>query len=152
MSRPESYDEKRSSEEKIPADAVQASLAHHVEFRVDQVDSGAQLVAGGVEVGPEEAARVLKKIDWHIMPLMCSKCSARRARVIIQSDDRAVLYWIQFMDKTTLGSAAILGIRFALLIPSHSACTHRQFREATHLTTNQCVFGSLLVLRSDLST
>ena len=26
---------------------------------------------------------------------------------------RAVLYWIQFMDKTTLGSAAILGIRCA---------------------------------------
>jgi hypothetical protein len=23
-----------------------------------------------------------------------------------------VLYWIQFMDKTTLGSSAILGIRF----------------------------------------
>lgn len=31
-----------------------------------------------------------------------------------------ILYWIQFMDKTTLGSAAILGIR-----------------ESTHLTTNQ---------------
>ncbi|KAH9039519.1 major facilitator superfamily domain-containing protein [Lactarius pseudohatsudake] len=36
------------------------------------------------------------------MPLMC------------------ILYWIQFMDKTTLGSSAILGIR-----------------DATHLTTNQ---------------
>lgn len=33
-----------------------------------------------------------------------------------------ILYWIQFMDKTTLGSSAILGIR-----------------EANHLTTNQCV-------------
>ncbi|EPQ50298.1 MFS general substrate transporter [Gloeophyllum trabeum ATCC 11539] len=31
-----------------------------------------------------------------------------------------ILYWIQFMDKTTLGSSAILGIR-----------------EATHLTTNE---------------
>ncbi|KAH9929350.1 MFS general substrate transporter [Fomitopsis serialis] len=67
------------------------------------VDTGAQLVAGeDAEVSEGEANAVRNKIDWHILPLMCT------------------LYWIQFMDKTTLGSAAILGIR-----------------EATHLTTNQ---------------
>lgn len=68
-----------------------------------EVDTGAELVAGYVgELDPKEGIRIRRKIDKHIIPLMC------------------ILYWIQFMDKTTLGSAAILGIR-----------------EATHLTTNQ---------------
>ncbi|KAH9917079.1 MFS general substrate transporter [Fomitopsis serialis] len=55
-----------------------------------------------VEITPEEERRLRRKIDLHLMPLMC------------------VLYWIQFMDKTTLGSAAILGIK-----------------TSTHLTTNE---------------
>ncbi|KAN0129723.1 major facilitator superfamily [Lactarius tabidus] len=67
----------------------------------DQVDTGAQLVAGVTSpLDPEESLRIRRKIDKHIMPLMCSE--------------------IQFMDKTTLGSSAILGIQ-----------------KATHLTTNQ---------------
>ncbi|OJA17948.1 hypothetical protein AZE42_08561 [Rhizopogon vesiculosus] len=67
-----------------------------------EVDTGAQLVAGLIStLDPDDALRVRRKIDRHIMPLMCA------------------LYCIQFMDKTTLGSAAILGIQ-----------------EATHLTTN----------------
>ncbi|CCM05278.1 uncharacterized protein FIBRA_07490 [Fibroporia radiculosa] len=75
----------------------------HVALVNDEVDTGAQLVAGtAMAVDPAEALRIRRKIDWHIMPLMC------------------VLYWIQFMDKVTLGSAAILGIK-----------------TATHLTTNQ---------------
>ncbi|TCD67482.1 hypothetical protein EIP91_012343 [Steccherinum ochraceum] len=104
MSRPESYDEKGSRDSKDNADVsvVSAAANHHLAFRTDQVDTGAQLVAGGVEIDAAEAIRIRKKIDRHILPLMC------------------ILYWIQFMDKTTLGSAAILGIR-----------------EATHLTTNQ---------------
>lgn len=67
-----------SVDEKHPA-TVDVSPAspdptHHVEFRKDQVDTGAQLVAGGaVELDPEEATRIRKKIDWHILPLMCSK-------------------------------------------------------------------------------
>ncbi|KAH9834565.1 MFS general substrate transporter [Rhodofomes roseus] len=72
-------------------------------IEVDDVDTGAQLLAGeDIEFLEEDANRVRDKIDWHILPLMCT------------------LYWIQFMDKTTLGSSAILGIR-----------------EATHLTTNE---------------
>ncbi|KAI0944706.1 hypothetical protein AcW1_002354 [Taiwanofungus camphoratus] len=75
----------------------------HVAVVTEQVDTGAQLVAGTeMEVDPKEALRIRRKIDRHLMPLMC------------------ILYWIQFMDKTTLGSAAILGIK-----------------KATHLTTSQ---------------
>ncbi|KAJ7909279.1 MFS general substrate transporter [Mycena leptocephala] len=100
MSTTDSADEKRASVEK------DLSEKHHhaaVEVSASAVDTGAALVYGEHgELDPAEALRVRKKIDYHILPLMC------------------ILYWIQFMDKTTLGSSAILGIR-----------------DATHLTTNQ---------------
>ncbi|PCH43306.1 MFS general substrate transporter [Wolfiporia cocos MD-104 SS10] len=75
----------------------------HVAVVNEEADTGAQLVAGTVGiVDAEEALRVRRKIDWHIMPLMCT------------------IYWVQYMDKLTLGNAAILGLK-----------------TATHLTTNQ---------------
>ncbi|KAF9529884.1 MFS general substrate transporter [Crepidotus variabilis] len=74
-----------------------------LELSAREVDTAAEIAAGDdIPVDHEQALRVRRKIDRHILPLMC------------------ILYWIQFMDKTTLGSAAILGIR-----------------ESTHLTTNQ---------------
>ncbi|OSD00722.1 MFS general substrate transporter [Trametes coccinea BRFM310] len=85
-------------------DEKKVQVSVHVAVAADKdVDTAAQLAAGlDAELTPEESIRIRKKIDWHILPLMC------------------ILYWIQFMDKTTLGSSAILGIR-----------------EATHLTNNQ---------------
>lgn len=84
-------------------DEKKSELNVHVALVTDDVDTGAALVAGKhVEITPEEARRIQRKIDRHLMPLMC------------------VLYWIQFMDKTTLGSSAILGIK-----------------QSTHLTTNE---------------
>ncbi|KAJ7872763.1 major facilitator superfamily domain-containing protein [Mycena olivaceomarginata] len=92
------YDEKRSDEKHLDEKAPGA-----IEVSVDDVDTGAAVAASGdMELDPLEAVRLRKKIDRHILPLMC------------------VLYWVQYMDKTTLGSSAILGIR-----------------EATHLSTNQ---------------
>ncbi|KAJ7851188.1 MFS general substrate transporter [Mycena leptocephala] len=74
-----------------------------VKVSENEVDTGAALVYGEHgELDPAEALRVQKKIDYHILPLMF------------------MLYGIQYMDKQTLASSAILGIR-----------------EATHLTTNQ---------------
>ncbi|KAJ7169295.1 hypothetical protein C8R43DRAFT_1121175 [Mycena crocata] len=75
-----------------------------VEVSVTQIDTAAALVDGNAEpeVSEQVALAVRRKIDWHILPLM------------------ATLYWIQYMDKATLGSAAILGIR-----------------EDAHLTTDQ---------------
>ncbi|KAI0287115.1 MFS general substrate transporter [Russula brevipes] len=68
-----------------------------------QVDTGALLLAGVQSpLEPGESLRIRRKIDRHILPLMC------------------ILNWIQYMDKTTLGNSAILGIQ-----------------KATHLTTNQ---------------
>ncbi|KAI0651041.1 MFS general substrate transporter [Trametes meyenii] len=84
-------------------DEKKVHVAVHVAVADKDVDTAAQLAAGlDQDLTPEESDRLRKKIDWHILPLMC------------------ILYWIQFMDKTTLGSSAILGIR-----------------TATHLTTNQ---------------
>ncbi|KAJ6557506.1 MFS general substrate transporter [Mycena capillaripes] len=69
----------------------------------DVLVTGAALTSSeDTELEPLEALRLRKKIDRHILPLMC------------------LLYWMQYMDKTTLGSSAILGIR-----------------EATNLSTNQ---------------
>lgn len=71
MSSAESYDEK--SDVKSAADIVTAEAAHHLAFKTDAVDTGAQLVAGEqIELDPAEATRIRKKIDWHILPLMCS--------------------------------------------------------------------------------
>ncbi|KAI0059516.1 MFS general substrate transporter [Artomyces pyxidatus] len=79
-------------------------FAHGVSVDAKEVDTGAQLVAGdSVVLDEAEGIRIRRKIDRHILPLMCS-----------------AWFRIQFMDKTTLGSSAILGIR-----------------TATHLTTNQ---------------
>ncbi|KAF4611626.1 hypothetical protein D9613_003985 [Agrocybe pediades] len=91
-----------SSETSVENEKHVAEKNAFVAVTTKEVDTAAELAAGKGEVDPEEALRVRKKIDRHILPLMC------------------ILYWIQFMDKTTLGSSAILGIR-----------------ESTHLSTNQ---------------
>lgn len=74
MSSRESYDEKTD----VKDQAVVTELGqHHVAFTNDQVDTAAQLVAGqDVELSPEEALRIRKKIDWHILPMMCSTSSS----------------------------------------------------------------------------
>ncbi|KAI9459731.1 MFS general substrate transporter [Lactarius psammicola] len=76
------------------------------------IDTGAHLVAGiSLELNPQESLRIGRKIDRHIMPLMCSE--------------------IQYMDKSTLGSSAILGIQ-----------------KATRLTANEyvLVLGTIFYL------
>ena len=46
----------------------------HVAVADKEVDTAAQLAAAlDEELSPEEAVRIRKKIDWHILPLMCSR-------------------------------------------------------------------------------
>ncbi|KAG8923901.1 hypothetical protein FRC00_005720, partial [Tulasnella sp. 408] len=69
------------------------------------VDVVAALIAGhgeDSELDSQEADRLRRKLDWHILPLLY------------------ILYPLQYIDKNSLGSSAILGI-----IPDN------------HLTTNQ---------------
>ncbi|KAJ7806791.1 MFS general substrate transporter [Mycena olivaceomarginata] len=70
-----------------------------VEVSAREIDTGAALVTGNMASWTQQR-RYERKVDFHILPLMCST--------------------IQFMDKTTLGSSAILGII-----------------KANHLTVNQ---------------
>lgn len=62
---------------------------------VASLDEGAKLMMEFADLHPtqEQERAVLKKIDWHLLPLMC------------------LLYAIQFADKTSLGSSSILGIK-----------------------------------------
>ena len=48
-------------------------------------------------------------------------------------------YSVQFMDKTTLGSAAVLGIRYDFFFVARSDVLTASTREGTHLTTNEYV-------------
>ena len=120
-----SFDEKVSEKDVDVAVTVAPTDHHaqHLEFKKTQVDEAAQLVLGeDYELDKEEARRIRWKIDLHILPLMFSTSQF----LLINPGSTnlclrcIVLYWIQFMDKTTLGSSAILGIK-----------------QATHLTTNQ---------------
>ncbi|KAI0797539.1 major facilitator superfamily domain-containing protein [Abortiporus biennis] len=78
-----SLDEKHVIQEQDAKPIVAASDA----------DVAAQLTAGkDITIDPVEAKRIRRKIDLHLMPLMC------------------VLYMMQFADKTTLGQSAVLGL------------------------------------------
>lgn len=67
----------RDDGEKISLDSKdlhEAAAEAHLAVLTDEVDTGAQLVAGAAaQVDQVEALRVRRKIDWHIMPLMCSE-------------------------------------------------------------------------------
>ncbi|WVQ76152.1 hypothetical protein IAR50_005805 [Cryptococcus sp. DSM 104548] len=66
--------------------------AHHV--KLHDVDEAAAFVAGWQgEITEEMSAKIRRKCDLHLLPLMM------------------LLYFVQFTDKTTLGSSAILGIK-----------------------------------------
>lgn len=77
MSSRGSYDEK-SDVKDADGVAVHEVSAHHLAFSDAQVDTAAQLVAGqDFDLDPAEAIRIRKKIDWHILPMMCSTSPRR---------------------------------------------------------------------------
>ncbi|KAF9532168.1 major facilitator superfamily domain-containing protein [Crepidotus variabilis] len=67
------------------------ALSEHITVKLQDVDEAAKLDSDA-PLDPEVAARIRRKIDWHLMPLMC------------------VMYLMAFADKTTLGQSAVLGI------------------------------------------
>ncbi|CAO1618285.1 unnamed protein product [Jaminaea pallidilutea] len=64
---------------------------------LENLDEGAKIMMefeGQLDdITPQEYKRILRKIDWHLLPLM------------------AAAYMVQFSDKTSLGNAAILGLK-----------------------------------------
>ena len=58
------------------------------------VDPALKATGGAtVEISPEASARVLKKIDKHMLPLMCW------------------IYLVQFADKSSLNYSSLMGIK-----------------------------------------
>jgi ACS family allantoate permease-like MFS transporter len=77
---------------------------------IAQVDTAARLVAGkDLHVDPAEAARVRRKIDLYLMPLMCFLywCVCRVPQGIMV----VTRHSIQYADKSTLANSAVLGIQ-----------------------------------------
>ncbi|CDO76435.1 hypothetical protein BN946_scf184781.g12 [Trametes cinnabarina] len=94
------------SDSSIEKRSVADDAASKPHLNASDVDVAAELTAGkDFVLDPAEAARVRRKIDWHLMPLMC------------------ILYMMQFADKTTLGQSAVLG----LLTGKHARLDQAQF-------------------------
>ncbi|EMD38093.1 hypothetical protein CERSUDRAFT_113228 [Gelatoporia subvermispora B] len=86
-----SHEDGSLSEKHSASLGTEQDIKAHVETK--SADVAAQLTAGkDIQLSPEDAARIRRKIDWHLMPLMC------------------ILYMMQFADKTTLGQSAVLGL------------------------------------------
>lgn len=60
-------------------------------------DAALELIAGagslGLAVDPETNKRLLRKIDLHILPLIC------------------IIYFLQYIDKTAISYASVTGLR-----------------------------------------
>ena len=65
---------------------------HHVDVLDKRMVDTAAAYDRDTPLSEEDALRVRRKIDWHLMPLMC------------------ILYLCNFADKASLGQSAILGI------------------------------------------
>ncbi|KAF7363012.1 MFS general substrate transporter [Mycena venus] len=107
-----------AEEKRVSIEKDSAGEKHHagVEVSANEVDTGAALVYGEHgELDVAEALRVRRKIDYHILPLMCSTYEILGAPLLGSPSIRVPS---SLLD--TIHGAAILGIR-----------------EATHLTTNQ---------------
>ncbi|KAF8350493.1 major facilitator superfamily domain-containing protein [Amanita rubescens] len=78
-------------------------------FRSEDVDVAAHLAAGTDDepLDPKEAARLRRKIDMYILPLMCSTMT--------------------FADKISLGQAAVLGILFVCRPSVNAHLNRNQF-------------------------
>lgn len=87
-----------ASEKHVDGENIAASThpAHDGEMsKLDIKDEAGELAARALmsgRVDAETSAKVLKKIDWHILPFLC------------------ITYGIQFIDKTYLGYSSIYGI------------------------------------------
>ncbi|KAH8113932.1 MFS general substrate transporter [Phellopilus nigrolimitatus] len=75
------------------ADSAASTECIHGELK--NLDVGLALITGSIENGdltPQEAKRLRRKIDWHLLPLLF------------------LIYTVQFIDKGTLASSSILGL------------------------------------------
>lgn len=80
--------------EKVPRDSSQAAVGVGPHVDNSDPDEALKLVAGeAVVLTPEDEKRLLRKIDRNMMPLLC------------------IVYGLNYLDKTTLSYASVMGIR-----------------------------------------
>lgn len=75
--------------------------------------------------------QLLRKIDWHLMPLMC------------------IIYGIQFLDKTTLSYASVMGIKKDTHLQGNEYAllgTMFYVRTSDHATVHMADFARLVTL------
>lgn len=74
----------------------------------NDADEALKIFAEGevITLTPEEEKRLLRKIDWNIMPLLC------------------LVYGLNYLDKTTLSYASIMGLKVGLAIPPSPLVPH----------------------------
>lgn len=78
------------------------------------VDAAAALAAkaGDFVIDPTESERVRRKIDWKLLPMMMALyVSSLQPKEGSDRADWSGAQAMQFVDKTTLGSSSILGIK-----------------------------------------
>ncbi|KAI9739055.1 MAG: hypothetical protein M1834_007267 [Cirrosporium novae-zelandiae] len=74
--------------------STDAEVPSKLSINENDADQALKFVRGQVfELDTETNKRVLRKIDWHLLPLMCT------------------LYLLQYLDKTALSYAAIMGLK-----------------------------------------
>ncbi|KAI5307403.1 hypothetical protein KEM56_000002 [Ascosphaera pollenicola] len=102
---PEHYDDKTDvniDERKVSqsgseqyADVEKGDIKVQTTPDMDEAAKVLQEYAGGepLVVTPEENKRLLRTIDWHLMPVLC------------------IIYGLNYLDKTTLSYASIMGLK-----------------------------------------
>lgn len=75
-------------------------------------DAALELIVGngplGHAVDPETNKRLLRKIDLHILPLIC------------------IIYFLQYIDKTAISYASVTGLRESANLHGNQFVSHRR--------------------------
>lgn len=96
MSSMEKTGEYSDPEVEVEAGALkEGHIPNKVLQHANDADDAMKAFADGQTIHIDEATnkRLLRKIDWNLMPIMC------------------VIYGLQYLDKTTLSYASIMGLR-----------------------------------------
>ncbi|KAH7064685.1 membrane transporter [Macrophomina phaseolina] len=77
----------------ITAGAVSERILEHSHDADAAMKAFAELQGQVLEIDEATNARLLRKIDWHLMPLLC------------------IVYGLNYLDKTTLSYASVMGLK-----------------------------------------
>lgn len=94
--------------EKQPTPALQQTPVQE-KATGSSADAALELIAGtgSLAVDPETNKRLLRKIDLHILPLIC------------------IIYFLQYIDKTAISYASVTGLRESANLHGNQFVSHR---------------------------